>query len=70
MGQLEKAKEYEALVDVTHKLNQANGVLGDTQLARYWADHDKNLPQALELAEAEYRTRKNVVAVETKIFMR
>ena len=65
MGQLEKAKEYEALVDVTHKLNQANGVLGDSQLARYWADHDKNLPQALELAEAEYRTRKNVVAVDT-----
>lgn len=61
---LEAAKQ-EARVEAIHKLNRANGVRGDSQLAQFYADHDRNLPEALQLAEEEYKTRKNVFVADT-----
>ena len=64
-GRTEEANRQYALVDVIRKLNQANGVTGDLQLAQFLADHDKDLEEALRLAENEYKTRPTVYAADT-----
>jgi tetratricopeptide (TPR) repeat protein len=38
---------------------------GNAQLARFYADHDRNLTEALEEAEAAYRTYKNIFTMDT-----
>jgi tetratricopeptide (TPR) repeat protein len=53
------------LVDVLRKLNKANGVIGDLQMEQFLADHDRDLEEALRLAEAEYKTRPTVYAADT-----
>lgn len=64
-GKKEEAEKQYALVEAIHKLNKSNGVLGDAQMARFYADHDRNLPEALKIAEAEYRTRPNIFVADT-----
>lgn len=64
-GKPKEAEAQYALVEKIHKLNQANGVRGDLQLAQFYADHDRNLPEALRMAEAEAATRKSVYALDT-----
>jgi tetratricopeptide (TPR) repeat protein len=58
------AREY-ALVESIARLNKANGVKGDMLTAKFYADHDRNLPEALKLAEEEYQTRRNVYMADT-----
>jgi tetratricopeptide (TPR) repeat protein len=60
---VEAAQQY-ALVETIDKLNKANGVRGDMQIALFYANHDRNLPEALRMAEEEYQTRKNVYAAD------
>jgi len=60
----EAAKQY-ALVDFIRKLNKANGVIGDLQMAQFLADHDRDLEEALLLAETEYKTRPTVYGADT-----
>ncbi|HZO92117.1 MAG TPA: tetratricopeptide repeat protein [Chthonomonadaceae bacterium] len=64
-GKPEEAEKQYALVEAVHKILKANGVRGDMQIAQFYADHDRNLPEALKLAEAEYVTNKNVYAADT-----
>jgi tetratricopeptide (TPR) repeat protein len=64
-GRTEEANRQYALVDMIRKLNKANGVTGDMQLAQFLADHDKDLAEALRIAEAEYKTRPTVYAADT-----
>ncbi|MCC6444981.1 MAG: tetratricopeptide repeat protein [Armatimonadetes bacterium] len=64
-GKKRDAEEQYATVEAIHRLNRANGMKGDLQIARFYADHDRNLPEALALAEKEYRVRKNVYAADT-----
>ncbi len=64
-GHPEEANRQYALVDVIHQLNKANGVVGDLQMAQFLADHDRDLDEALRLAEAEYKTRPTVYAADT-----
>ena len=64
-GKTDEAAAQYALVDVIHKLNQANGVVGDMQMAQFFADHDRNLNEAVRLAEAEYAVRPNVYVEDT-----
>jgi len=64
-GKKKEAAEQYALVDVIHKLNQANGVIGDMQMAQFFADHDRNLDEAVRMAEAEYAVRPNVYVADT-----
>jgi len=59
----EAAIQY-ALVDFIRHLNKANGVIGDLQMAQFLADHDRDLEEALHLAEAEYKTRPTVYAAD------
>lgn len=58
------AREY-ALVESIARLNKANGVKGDMLTAKFYADHDRNLAEALKMAEEEYQTRKNVYMADT-----
>jgi tetratricopeptide (TPR) repeat protein len=64
-GRTDDANRQYALVDVLRKLNKANGVIGDLQLAQFLADHDKDLEVALQLAETEYKTRPTVYGADT-----
>jgi tetratricopeptide (TPR) repeat protein len=64
-GKPEEAKKEYALVESIARLNQANGVRGDMLTAKFYADHDLNLPEALRMAEEEYKTRKNVYQADT-----
>jgi tetratricopeptide (TPR) repeat protein len=64
-GRKEEADRQFALVDAIRKLNKANGVTGDMQMAQFLADHDKDLAEALRLAETEYKTRPTVYGADT-----
>jgi tetratricopeptide (TPR) repeat protein len=64
-GDPEEAKKEYALVETIARLNKANGVRGDMLTARFYADHDMNLPEALKMAQDEYATRKNVYQADT-----
>jgi tetratricopeptide (TPR) repeat protein len=44
-GRTEDANRQYALVDVLRKLNKANGVTGDLQMAQFLADHDRDLEE-------------------------
>jgi tetratricopeptide (TPR) repeat protein len=65
IGDMAEADKQYALVESVHRANKANGVRGDAQLAQFYADHDRNLAEALALAEEEYKTRKNVFVADT-----
>ena len=64
-GKPDEAKKQYDMVETIAQLNRANGVTGDMTTARFYADHDRKLPEALKMAEEEYRTRKNVWAADT-----
>ncbi len=64
-GKAEEAKQQYALVESIARINKANGVRGDMLTARFYADHDIHLPEALAMAEEEYKTRKNVYVADT-----
>jgi tetratricopeptide (TPR) repeat protein len=64
-GDRASADKQWAVVETIDRLNKANGVTGDLQLARFLADLDRRLPEALAIAQAEYRRRPNVFAADT-----
>lgn len=65
IGQKEEAEKQYALVEAIDRLNRASGVRTDLQMAKFYADHDRNVARAVEEAEAAFRTRRNVYAVDT-----
>jgi tetratricopeptide (TPR) repeat protein len=66
IGQKEKAEQQYALVEVIYQLNKASGVQGgNIQMAQFYADHDRHLPEALQEAEAVYKTRQNIFVADT-----
>ncbi len=64
-GKPEEAQKQYALVEATHQILKANGVRGDMQIAQFYADHDRNLADAVREEEAEYVTRPNVYVADT-----
>jgi tetratricopeptide (TPR) repeat protein len=64
-GRQEAADKQDALVDVMHQLNIANGVRDDIAMARFYADRERHLSEALQIAEAVYKTRQNVFVADT-----
>ena len=64
-GQTDEAQKQYALVETIARLNKANGVKGDMLTARFYADHDIHLAEALKMAQEEYATRKNVYQADT-----
>jgi tetratricopeptide (TPR) repeat protein len=64
-GQKDEAEKQYALVETINRLNRASGVRTDLQMAKFYADHDRNVAQAVQEAEAASRTRKTVYAFDT-----
>ena len=64
-GKSDEAKQQYALVESIARINKANGVKGDMVTAKFYADHDIHLDQALTLALEEYKTRKSVYSSDT-----
>jgi tetratricopeptide (TPR) repeat protein len=60
MGKTSEAEQQRKLLDVIDKLGQANGEKGNRMLALAYADENRLLPRALELAQGELETRKDV----------
>jgi tetratricopeptide (TPR) repeat protein len=58
------AEQQWALVETIDRLNKANGVTGDVQIARFLADRDRRLAEALAIAEREFKRRPNVFAAD------
>src|SRR5207249_10766603 len=55
----EAEREYE-LVDYMGRVAQATGTTSGRQLALFYADHDRRLPEALRLAEQESASRGGI----------
>ena len=60
LGRTAEAEQQRKLLDVIDKLGQANGEKGNRMLAMNFADENRNLDRALQLARAELETRKDV----------
>ncbi|MDC4223588.1 MAG: tetratricopeptide repeat protein [Candidatus Manganitrophus sp.] len=59
-GKTEEARKQYALVEQIAKLDQVNQVLYNRDLALFYADHDRNLEEALRLIEREAAVRKDI----------
>jgi tetratricopeptide (TPR) repeat protein len=60
MGKTSEAEQQRKLLDVIDKLGQANGEKGNRMLAVAYADEDRLLSRALDLARGEIETRNDV----------
>jgi len=60
LGKPADAAKQRDLLDVIDKLGAANGEKGNRMLAVVYADENRNLGRALELAQGELATRKDV----------
>jgi len=59
-GQQDKANQQYKLVGTIEKLYRANGVDMDMEIALFNADHDRNLPETLPLAQKAYANRPSI----------
>ncbi len=60
MGREEEAQKQDALVEQIARLDRINQALSNRDLALFYADHDRNLDEALRLAEKELEIRKDI----------
>ena len=58
------AEQQWALVETIARLNKANGVQGDVQLARFLADRERRLDESMKIAELEFKRRPNVFVAD------
>jgi tetratricopeptide (TPR) repeat protein len=65
MGRLEEAQQQYALVEYIGYLNTLNKVLYNRELAYFYADHNRKLPEALDLARKELEIRKDIYAYDS-----
>lgn len=65
MGRQRDAELQHQLVEFIARLNVLNQVLYNRVLVDYYADHDMNHKQAVELASAEYAIRKDIYGEDT-----
>jgi tetratricopeptide (TPR) repeat protein len=63
-GNASGAAKQRALMDMTEKLLSANGEKANRTLALIYADENRNLPRALELAKAEFDVRNDVYSYD------
>ena len=63
-GAAAEAEKYYAQVEALHAANLVAGVHDHMQIAKFYADHDRCLPEALSLAE-QHRSTKNVFEADT-----
>jgi tetratricopeptide (TPR) repeat protein len=65
VGRKHDADRQFELAEAIFRMKQQAGQKADIQLARFYADHDRNLARALAEAEAVYRMRKNILVADT-----
>ena len=63
-GRQQDAEDQYALVDAIDALFSANGISTDLQISLFYADHDRNLDKALQMAQASYDSAPNVYAAD------
>ncbi len=59
-GQKDEAKNQQKMIDTIDRLEVANNQAANRTLAMVYADHDRKLPRALELAQAELKVRQDI----------
>ncbi|HEY0785738.1 MAG TPA: tetratricopeptide repeat protein [Acidobacteriaceae bacterium] len=59
-GDAAEAEKQYKLVEYIGRLGHINQVLHNRDLALFYADHDRNLPEALSLAQKEFEVRSDV----------
>jgi tetratricopeptide (TPR) repeat protein len=64
LGRAEEAQKHYDLVEYIGYLNTLNKVLYNRELAYFYADHDRKLPEALDLAKRELEVRKDIYAYD------
>lgn len=62
-GNLEEAEKFYRQVEELHAAHLASGVHDHAQMARFLADHDRNLVEALRLAE-QHKLTRNVLEAD------
>ncbi len=65
LGLREKAQSQFRLVEQIGALSRAQGVIYDRQRALYYADHNRNLQEAVRLARGELRFRHDIYTFDT-----
>lgn len=60
----EAAEEQYELIELIVELEEAQGILFNQQIGKFYADHDLNLAQALAIAEAELTSRQDVYSYD------
>lgn len=63
-GRMADAETRYALVEVINRLYRANGINNDLQLALFYADHDRQVDQALAMAESAYAASPSIYAAD------
>ena len=64
LGRADEAQQQYDLVEYIGHLNTLNKVLYNRELAYFYADHDRRLPEALELAKRELEVRRDIYAYD------
>jgi tetratricopeptide (TPR) repeat protein len=64
-GQADEARKQYALVETIDRLNRASGMRTDLQMAKFYADQNRNVARAVQDAEAAARTQKTVYTFDT-----
>jgi tetratricopeptide (TPR) repeat protein len=64
LGRPDEALKHYDLVEYIAYLNTLNKVLYNRELAYFYADHDRKLPEALDLAKKELEVRKDIYAYD------
>ncbi len=59
-GRKSESRQQADLVDVVAKLEEASNMKANRTLALVYANQDRNLPRALELAQADFEVRQDV----------
>lgn len=65
LGRNDKARQQYDLVEKIGRLDRAAGVVYDRQRALFYADHNRNLDEAVALARGELRFRHDIYTYDT-----
>ncbi|MCS6806982.1 MAG: tetratricopeptide repeat protein [Acidobacteriota bacterium] len=65
LGRNGEASEAFRLLDVIEQINRANNIEPEPYMALFYADHDRNLDEALRIAEHAAQQSKNVRVMDT-----
>jgi tetratricopeptide (TPR) repeat protein len=63
-GRRDDAEAQYRAVEALHELHRSQGIRGDAKMALFYADQGRKLPEALRLAEEEWKIRKNVAVAD------